>query len=82
MFRQEIKTGQCQNNSGHCAPASTEKHWCQKLCSHNGDCRQGYECRETGTLGATPLPSFDFSTSQTVKFCAPIEPGNPPVSTI
>jgi hypothetical protein len=70
------------NNSGHCAPASTEKHWCQKLCGNNGDCRQGYECRQTGTLGATQLPAFDAGSNPNVKFCAPIEPGNPPVSTL
>jgi hypothetical protein len=84
--------GQCQTpkattanpkpTNGHCAPTSTEKHWCEKLCGNNGDCRQGYECRETGTLGATPLPSFDMQGALPEKFCAPIEPGNPPISTI
>jgi hypothetical protein len=78
-----VLNGKCQNNNaGTCAPSSTEKHWCQKLCNNNGDCRQGYECRETGTLGASPLPSFDFGANQTLKFCAPIEPGNPPIPTI
>jgi hypothetical protein len=68
--------------NGHCAPASTEKHWCEKLCNRDSDCRQGYECRETGTLGAAPLPTFDMGADSNVKFCAPIEPGNPPVVTI
>jgi hypothetical protein len=74
--------------NGHCAPASTEKHWCEKLCNQNGDCRQGYECRETGTFGATPLPSFDMGGNlpigqgYPVKFCAPTQPGNPPVNTL
>lgn len=72
----------CVNSAGHCAPASTEKHWCQKLCNHDSDCRQGYQCRATGTLGATPLPSFDFSANEIVKFCAPVQPGNPPIPTI
>jgi hypothetical protein len=77
-----ILNGKCQNNNaGHCAPSSTEKHWCQKLCGNNGDCRLGYECRETGTLGATPLPSFDMTSTQNLKFCAPIQPGNPPINT-
>ena len=71
----------CTNNVGHCAPASTEKHWCEKLCNGDGDCRQGYQCRQVGTLGATELPSFDLGGTTPPKFCAPIYPGNPPVST-
>ena len=62
--------GVCQG-SGHCAPLSSEERWCQARCGHDGDCRGGYECRETGTSGAEPVPTFDMTTGMPAKFCAP-----------
>jgi hypothetical protein len=59
------------NNSGHCAPESSERRWCQKQCSSDGDCRSGYQCRQTGTFGAEPVPTFDSGTGGSAKFCAP-----------
>jgi hypothetical protein len=63
--------GVCVNNAAHCAPSSTERHWCERTCSHDGDCRTGYECRSTGTYGAEPLPTFSNGLGQPTKFCAP-----------
>jgi hypothetical protein len=65
--------GACVVNSGHCASNATERRWCQARCSNNGDCRSGYECRETGTLGAEPVATFDDmgSIGRPAKFCAP-----------
>ncbi len=63
--------GVCMGSVGHCAPASTERRWCQRSCSSNGDCRSGYECRATGTFGAEPLPTFDQPNGTPAKFCAP-----------
>jgi len=70
--------GICQPNpddptgpDGHCAPESSERRWCQKGCSNNGDCRDGYQCRTTGTLGAEPVPSIDMGMGTPAKFCAP-----------
>ncbi|GAC1450056.1 MAG: hypothetical protein PVSMB8_09160 [Vulcanimicrobiaceae bacterium] len=63
--------GQCVNESGHCAPSSTERHWCERTCSNDGDCRSGYECRRTGTHGAEPLPTFSNGYGDPAKFCAP-----------
>jgi hypothetical protein len=57
--------------NGHCAPSSTEAHWCERSCSSNGDCRNGYECRRTGTFGAEPLPTSDNPNGTPAKFCAP-----------
>jgi hypothetical protein len=63
--------GTCENNLGHCAPSSTERHWCEANCSSDSDCRDGYECRRTGTFGAEPLPAFNNGTGTPAKFCAP-----------
>ena len=63
--------GQCVVKNGHCAPSSTERHWCERSCSNDGDCRDGYECRRTGTFGAEPLPTFDNVYGTPAKFCAP-----------
>jgi hypothetical protein len=63
--------GTCVDNAGHCAPSSTERHWCERSCSHDSDCRSGYECRRTGTHGAEPLPTFSNGIGQPAKFCAP-----------
>jgi hypothetical protein len=57
--------------NGHCASSATERRWCQLRCSSNSDCRQGYECRSTGTFGAEPVPTFDMATGDPAKFCAP-----------
>ena len=63
--------GSCDNFLGHCAPSSTERHWCMRSCSTASDCRDGYECRSTGTLGAEPLPTFGEPFGTPAKFCAP-----------
>jgi len=61
----------CVNSAGHCAPSSTERHWCMRSCSSDSDCREGYECRQTGTFGAEPLPAFNNGFGTPAKFCAP-----------
>jgi hypothetical protein len=61
----------CAMNIGHCAPSLTERHWCMRSCSTNSDCRDGYECRRTGTFGAEPLPTFESPVGTPAKFCAP-----------
>ncbi len=71
-----LADGSCPASApAHCAPESSERRWCQAPCSSNGDCRPGYECRQTGTLGAEPVPIGDDAgviTAAPVKFCAPI----------
>ena len=59
-------------SKAHCAPESTERRWCQKTCSIDSDCRAGYECRSTGTLGGEPVPTADMLSGTPAKFCAPI----------
>jgi hypothetical protein len=65
--------GVCQG-SAHCAPETTERRWCQKKCGDNGDCRENYECRSTGTLGAEPVPTLQNLTGSPQHFCAPKRP--------
>jgi hypothetical protein len=78
-------TGPTQNNcladeicldTGLCAKQSFEQRLCAKSCSSNGDCRAGYDCRKTGTLGSMVLATNpDAKTS----FCAPhvVKPAPP-----
>ena len=67
-------TGTPEQKGGHCAAESSEHRWCQKTCSSDGDCRAGYRCRTTGTLGTLPVPYLidtdsGVSSGQTVRFC-------------
>src|SRR4029077_9658208 len=57
--------------SGLCAPRSTERRVCVKVCGSNEDCRDGYECRLAGRQGSMIL-SADVNAS--TSFCAPFLP--------
>jgi hypothetical protein len=65
--------GSCDAGHSFCAPEATERRWCQYKCSGNSDCRAGYDCKSTGTLGAEAVPLVDdFGVTITqAKFCAP-----------
>jgi hypothetical protein len=62
--------GVAEEGGGHCAPTASEHRWCMKRCGHTSDCREGYQCRETGTFGAEGLSTFDMGNVNS-KFCAP-----------
>jgi hypothetical protein len=67
-----FKNGVCENGSAHCAAETTERRFCQKPCGSNNDCRERYECRETGTMGSELVPSLtDVMSPASAKFCAP-----------
>ena len=55
--------------SGHCASENSERRWCMKRCGGDGDCRNDYECRETGSKGAEPVPAIDRPVGESAKFC-------------
>jgi hypothetical protein len=55
--------------SAHCAPETSERRWCMARCGKDGDCRDGYVCRETGTFGAEPVPSVEKPLGENAKFC-------------
>ena len=66
----ESPNGTCNDPvHAHCAPENSERRWCMKKCSHNGDCRNLYECRSTGTFGAEPVPSLENASGKQSTFC-------------
>jgi len=67
-----VDNGSCRGGVAHCAPEASERRWCMDKCQSDGDCRAGYECRITGTLGADVVPQADGGTdSLSATFCAP-----------
>jgi len=50
-----------------CSPASSEVRRCMLTCDKYGDCRDGYECRLSGTYGSVALTG----DGSRVHFCAP-----------
>jgi hypothetical protein len=56
-------------SSGYCAQRSSEQRYCMKACEKNSDCRDGYECRLTGTLGSEPVLE-PGRTRRDKRFCA------------
>jgi hypothetical protein len=57
-------------SSGHCAPSALERRFCMRSCGDDDDCREGYECRRTGTAGAEPLVDRDNLGANVGQFCA------------
>jgi len=57
--------------SRKCAPLSSEIRRCVLMCDSDGDCRDGYECRTSGTFGSEALS--DVPNGQ-VQFCSPRGP--------
>jgi hypothetical protein len=55
--------------TAHCAPENSERRWCMARCGKDADCRAGYQCRITGTLGAEPVPSLEKPQGENAKFC-------------
>jgi hypothetical protein len=54
---------------GKCAQRSSEVRFCMALCGGEGDCRDGYECRDQprqGAHGGQPVPGEEAAS----KFCA------------
>ncbi len=69
----ESKAGACTDPTiAHCAPENSERRWCMKRCGEPSDCRDGYTCRSTGTLGAEPVPSLRNAAGESSNFCVSI----------
>jgi len=64
----EETTNCMPNQPGLCAPRDVERRLCVKSCDNNGDCRDGYVCRQAGAHGSVPLVT---NPNGTAKFCAP-----------
>jgi hypothetical protein len=60
---------------GFCAPRSAEVRYCMRKCESDGDCRDGYECRDYNEMvdnGGEPVlpPGQTVTPKNVVKFCA------------
>jgi hypothetical protein len=62
------------NLEGHCVPRSSEVRYCMRKCSSNGDCRDGYECRDLTLMkehGGEPVLAPGIPVDEHApKFCA------------
>lgn len=60
--------------SGRCVARSSEIRYCMKTCSSDGDCRDGYECRDIAKMiahGGEPLLSPGTPVdAHAPRFCA------------
>ncbi len=60
---------------GLCVPRSAEIRYCMRTCSSQGDCRDGYECRNLTLMiahgGEPVLAPGDVVNSSSPNFCAP-----------
>ena len=58
---------------GFCVPRSSEARFCMKTCDGDGDCRDGYECRDRDGMianGGEPVLAPGKVFDDTPKFCA------------
>lgn len=57
-----------------CVPRSSEARYCMKQCGSDGDCRDGYECRDLDKMiahgGQPVLPEDEVVDASSPKFCA------------
>lgn len=63
--------------AGKCAPRTSEERYCMKKCGGHGDCREGYECRDTEratTHGGIPVPDPNRPDGEITPFCASAAP--------
>lgn len=61
--------------AGNCVPRSAEIRYCMVKCDSDGDCRDGYECRDLARMmehGGEPVPAPDtaLDPNHLQKFCA------------
>jgi hypothetical protein len=65
---------------GHCVPRSSEVRYCMRTCDSDGDCRDGYECRDLERMiahgGEPVLAPGGVVDASAPKFCAaaPVTP--------
>ncbi|HET7501284.1 MAG TPA: hypothetical protein VFK02_09790 [Kofleriaceae bacterium] len=60
--------------AGYCVPTSSEIRFCMRSCSSDGDCRDGYECRDLDKMiehGGQPVLEPGAKLDENVpRFCA------------
>ena len=57
-------------SSGFCALAAQETRFCMRSCEDNDDCRDGYECRLTGTNGGEAVLDPERPERREYRYCA------------
>jgi len=66
--------------SAHCVPRSSEVRYCMRTCSSDGDCRDGYECRDLMKMmlhgGQPVLAPGAVLDAHAPKFCAKTPSGS------
>ncbi|MFH1131798.1 MAG: hypothetical protein V1754_10710 [Pseudomonadota bacterium] len=70
-----IPTNDCTSDEiclygGFCMLRSLERRFCMQECENDDDCREGYECRTTGTRGAEAVVDLEEPEIIQVRFCA------------
>jgi hypothetical protein len=59
---------------GSCVPRSAEIRFCMRKCDDDGDCRDGYECRDIARMiehgGEPVLDGLAVTEATAPKFCA------------
>lgn len=60
---------------GQCVPRSSEVRYCMRTCESDGDCRDGFECRDFDLMKAhggeaVLAPGVPVDESHSPKFCA------------
>jgi hypothetical protein len=60
---------------GLCADLLSVRTSCRKRCRSDSNCRDGYECRESGSNGVyrVATPEFPFGDGS-IKICMPVQP--------
>jgi hypothetical protein len=79
----EVRSSTCAEREiclaeGFCVEVRLEHRFCMKPCGSDGDCREGYQCRSTGTLGAELLPGPNGEPPKVGRFCTATPVGSPP----
>jgi hypothetical protein len=67
--------------AGRCVPRSSEIRFCMRTCGSDGDCREGYECRDLTDMinhGGEPVlqPGTAVTEATAPRFCASAPPGS------
>lgn len=64
--------------AGNCVPRSSEVRYCMRTCESDGDCRDGYECRDLAKMiehGGEPVLARGVLIDDSApKFCAAAPP--------
>lgn len=77
---EDVSTDACSADEmctlrGTCAPRNAESRFCMLACDGDGDCRDGYECRDRELMeqhGGEPVPAPGEALGDDLpRFCAP-----------